>query len=110
MCPHCFYHQQAYNSFEQVFDQGAYGFDKEHMARDCSEVIKRSAQLARAFQPREKQEPMGITEKMESLKKATFLRNSCHYFRKQNLLKGTGILPDLLLKKEEKKEDNKRKN
>lgn len=51
---------------------------------------------------------MGITEKMESLKQATFPRNSWYYFRKQNLLKGTGILPDMVVKEKRKKKKKKK--
>lgn len=72
-----------------------------------------SASLARAFQPCEEQvNPWELLKKKKgSLKQATFPRNSWYYyyyFRKQNLLKGIGILPDLGLKKKGGK-NNKRK-
>lgn len=112
MCSPCFYHQQAHNSSEQLcFGPGCIRFwQRAHglwQPRSNQDISKTGSSISATWETRT---PMGIAEEMESFKQATFPRNSWYYFRKQNLLKGTGILPDLVLKKEGKKKIIKGKN
>lgn len=109
-CPPCFYHQKApkwfwTSLFLTRLWQRAGGPWLLRSNHDISITGKSISAMWGAGKP------MGITEKEKgSLKQATFPRNSWYYyyFRKQNLLKGIGILPDLGLKKKGEK-NNKRK-